>query len=172
MAVLDQQTRSYLKAFTDGVNTGRLKGSSKKAHEFSILKCEPSTFEPQDALGILKLFVFQMGSNWDSELARLRILLNDGRNALEDLDPAYLSIYPDSSTLKPDKDLDKTILEPLIEDIEAILSVIGQGGGSNNWSVSAKKPLPTGQFSLMTRTYPHQCQPNGTWQVFTLQNGE
>jgi len=139
MAVLDEPTRSYLKAFTDGVNTGRQEGCSKKAHEFSILKCEPSTFEPQDALGILKLFAFQMGSNWDSELARLRILLNDGRNALEDLDPAYLTVYPDSSTLKPEKDLDKSILDPLIEDIEAILSVIGQSGGSNNWSISAKK---------------------------------
>ena len=139
MSVLDGPTRSYLKAFTDGVNTGRLEGSSKKAHEFSILRCEPSTFEPQDALGILKLFAFQMGSNWDSELARLRILLNDGRNALEDLDPAYLTVYPDSSTLKPDKDQGNSVLKPLIEDIEAILSVIGQGGGSNNWSLSAKK---------------------------------
>jgi penicillin amidase len=96
---LDSATKQYMRPFCEGVNQGRANGTHNKAHEFTLLKCEPSVFTPEDTLSTLKLFAFQMGSNWDSELTRLQILLGDGEPALKDLDPEYSQCHPLSTTL-------------------------------------------------------------------------
>ena len=133
---LDDNTKTYMQAFSNGVNQGRKKGSSKKSHEFSLLKFEPSLFTPEDSLGTLKLFGFQMGSNWDSELARLQIILNDGAEALKDLDPEYSQWHPLSETLGHPSQTSVNHVERLSEDIRALLTLLGDSGGSNNWAVS------------------------------------
>ena len=146
---LDSETQKSLTSFSEGVNAGRIIGSSRKAHEFTILRFEPSVFTPQDCLSTLKLFAFQMGSNWDSELARLRILLADGEEALRNVDPSYTYWYPDSDTLTVssavlgDNNSHETqnSLAQLESDLAALRSVIGESGGSNNWALSKDKTL-------------------------------
>ena len=136
---LDNNTKNYMQAFSDGVNEGRKKGLSKKSHEFSLLKFEPSLFTPKDSLGTLKLFGFQMGSNWDSELARLQIILNDGAEALKDLDPEYPQWHPLSKTLGDSSPTSVDHVNRLSEDIKALLTLLGDSGGSNNWAISGTR---------------------------------
>ena len=144
---LDIKTQESLIAFSAGVNDGRDLGSYKKAHEFTLLRFEPSIFTPQDCLSTLKLFAFQMGSNWDSELARLRILLSDGEEALKSVDPSFSNWHPSSDTLtgitsginELDREKTKNALDQLEEDLASIRSVLGEMGGSNNWALSKNK---------------------------------
>ncbi len=136
---LDSKTKEYLIAFSTGVNEGRSIGSSKKAHEFTLLRCKPSIFAPEDSLGILKLFAFQMGSNWDSELARLHILINDGPEALINSNKSYFNEHPVSETLESEISAKSNILKNLSEEINSLLEAIGTSGGSNNWALSNQK---------------------------------
>src|SRR5262245_53107903 len=79
--------RAILDAFTAGLNAGHSVGLSAKPHEFAILGGEPSDWDATDVLTMLKLESFLLPSNWDVELARLRVLLADGPDAVRDLDP-------------------------------------------------------------------------------------
>src|SRR5438552_3385254 len=74
-------------AFAAGVSAGSTLGLTKKPHEFALLGGEPSAWDPADVLATLKVLSFVLPSNWDVEVARLRILLADGPSAVRDLDP-------------------------------------------------------------------------------------
>src|SRR4030042_298898 len=59
-------------------------------------RARPTPYRAADALGYMALFTFAMASNWDVELARLKILTLDGPEALAALDPAYPARPPAS----------------------------------------------------------------------------
>ena len=168
--LLDEETRSYLRSYSEGINKGRAEGSRKKAHEFTLLRCEPSTFTPEDTLGTLKVFAFQMASNWDSELTRLRILIDDGEQALRDLDQTYLDCHPVSTTLQSLQGMASGSVDRLSEDIDSLLSVIGQSGGSNNWALSGDKTY-TGRSILSNDTHLNPTVPS-QWYLANLETPE
>lgn len=88
-----------------------------------------------------KLQCWFMASNWDCELARLRILLADGPEALKALDPAVE--YPVLSTQYSVKGTGEnsalSTLNRLEADIKALTEIIPLGGGSNNWVIAPKR---------------------------------
>ncbi len=87
LAVLSPDARTVFEAFARGVTAGATVGLSQKPHEFAIVGGTPSSWDAADVLGVLKLQSFLLPSNWDVELARLRILLADGADAMIALDP-------------------------------------------------------------------------------------
>ncbi|MFH1105322.1 MAG: penicillin acylase family protein, partial [Actinomycetota bacterium] len=76
-------------AFAAGVRAGVERGGGAKAHEFTLLRSRPALFEAADALGFLAFQAFALASNWDVELARLRVLALDGPDAVAALHPPY-----------------------------------------------------------------------------------
>src|SRR5258707_12470031 len=74
LPVLSAEVRATLDAYTQGLNAGHGLGLAAKPHEFAILGGEPSKWDAADVLAVLKLQSFLLPSNWDVELARLRIL--------------------------------------------------------------------------------------------------
>ncbi len=81
------------------------------------------------------LISFLLASNWDSEIVRLRILRDDGAEALRQLDPAY----PDDLGVSTQVGAMEAPLDSLSESIEAFLDFGGAGSGSNNWAVSGSR---------------------------------
>ena len=141
---LDERTRRMLAAFAQGVTEGVRLGGKKPAHEFALLKAEPSTYTAADVLGVLKVMAFNLASNWDTELARLKILNDDGEEALVALDPAYPEWLPTSMT--PTEPAGSA-LDRLCEDVAMFKSAcgavaaVGDGGGSNNWAVAPSRTV-------------------------------
>jgi penicillin amidase len=147
------EVRATLEAFALGVNAGATAGLPKKPHEFAIVGGEPSAWDAADVLAVLSLQSFMLPSNWDVELARLRILLGDGPEALRALDPAVCSAYQSASvrenegenrasgllshTLTPSHP--HTALDALLADLAALQAHLPRGGGSNNWVVSGAR---------------------------------
>ena len=85
---LMEGTKVYvIEAYVRGVNAGATAGLPRRPHEFAVLGGGPSAWEPPDVLAVLKLQSFLIPSNWDVELARLRVLLADGPDAVGELDP-------------------------------------------------------------------------------------
>jgi penicillin amidase len=134
--VLDADIRGVLEAYARGVTAGHTAGLRRRPHEFALLRARPTPWEPTDSLGILKLISFTLASNWDTELARLHVLRQDGPEALAALDPAYPTWLP--VTAPPGRPAGPS-LDRLAEDLAAFTAVARPGGGSNNWAVAGSR---------------------------------
>ncbi|MFO0849781.1 MAG: penicillin acylase family protein [Gemmataceae bacterium] len=128
--------RATLAAYTAGVNAGFARGGPK-AHEFVLLGGEPTPWEPADVLAVLNLQACGLASNWDLELARLRILLADGPDALRALDPLG-SAAELTGQAAPGADLTPA-LDRLAEDLGRFREYSPAGGGSNNWAIAGAR---------------------------------
>jgi penicillin G amidase len=131
---MSEVNRRTLTAYTSGINAGYEHGLLKRPHEFVALRMSPTPWEPADVLAYAKIQPWFMASNWDSELARLRILLADGPEALKALDP--LSV-PDAVLSTEYSAL--SAVDRLSQDISALLEIMPLGGGSNNWVIAPSR---------------------------------
>lgn len=159
--------RLLLEAYTQGVNAGFSHGLATRPLEFVILKKSPSPWEPADVLSYMKLQPWFMASNWDCELARLRILLADGPEALLALDPTLAEIA--GSTIAGG-DIPKAggiaMIDRLRDDMAALSEIMPPAGGSNNWVVSASRSA-TGRPILCND--PHlACIIPAPWYFATI----
>jgi penicillin amidase len=136
LAVLAPGVRAQLEAYAAGVNAGATIGQRRRPHEFVLLRSRPTPWTAVDVVAGLKLQAFVICSNWDVELARLRVLIADGPEALADLDPAYTEWPPSKWSIEPGTGL---ALDRLAEDVAALTSMVGTGGASNNWVVAGSR---------------------------------
>ena len=159
LAACAPDVQEFLAAYAAGVNAGATTGLPKKPHELAILKAERTAWEPADVLGFTKLQSFLLPSNWDVELARLRILRADGPDAVRELDPVppeWLPVIADlrggpeflSGGRKPPElrvtqganaPRSEGILDALGRDLALFLEYAPRGGGSNNWAVAGSR---------------------------------
>src|SRR5262249_14279911 len=130
---LDPDVRAMLEAYAAGVSAGGKRGLGhlRRPHEFSLLRAKPTPWAALDVVGGLKLQGFVLSSNWDVELARLRILTLDGPEALAALDAPYPEWHPVSAA---PTGLAGRALDRLAEDLASFAAVLGAGGASNNWA--------------------------------------
>lgn len=157
LRLLDEYDRSMLEAFAAGINAGRHPGSPRTAHEFALLRTEPTHYEPADATGQLALLAFLLAANWDSELSRLKILELDGPEALEALDAGYPAWHPVSAAPLQEAG---PAADGLMADIERFSRTVPFGGASNNWAVSGDltatgRPIVANDTHLAPAIPPH-----------------
>ena len=149
LETLNNQVRQTLDAYARGVTDGAKIGCRRPAHEFALLRKGPTPYRAADALGMLQLMSFISATNWDSELGRLKILTEDGPEALAALDPAYPEWLPVTS---PPGALAGSSVDRLAEDLAAFTATVGQGGGSNNWAIA---PYLTSTGRAILANDPH-----------------
>jgi len=136
LEVLDDEIQEMMEAYARGVTAGARAGCRRQAHEFTLLRTAPSPYKAADALATLTLMSFNLASNWDCELVRLKILTEDGPEALTALDPKFPEWLPATS---PPTKLTGDTIDRLAEDVAIFASVTGQGGGSNNWIIASSR---------------------------------
>jgi penicillin amidase len=127
LAELAPARRQSLDAFARGVRAGVAVGTRRRAHEFVLLRAQPTPFEPADALALIMLQGFVLESNWAAELARLLVAMEDGTEALLALDPLAAAAAAAGSVPAAAR---------LAEDAARLADVLGARGGSNVWAVS------------------------------------
>jgi penicillin amidase len=141
LEVMDPSNQRQLEAYARGVNDGLRIGLATRSHEHALLGILPSPFAASDVLGVLQFFAFALSSNWDAELARLRILQADGPGALgalEGADPAWLRHAKGRDRLEQDTE---AVLsgEELARTAASALRVAGMGGASNQWVLASSR---------------------------------
>lgn len=149
LAVCDAATRAQLEAFARGMNDGVRLGLRRRPHELALLGARPTRFAPADCIGVLQFFAFALCSNWDAELARLRILRDDGPAALAALewgDPRLVGdrVEADAAALRA--------AESFASDAAAVQRVAGLAGASNAWAVA---PSRTSTGRALLASDPH-----------------
>ena len=125
--------RLLAEAYARGVTAGGCVGLKRRPHEFALLRSRPTPYRAADALGYMALFTFAMPSNWDVELARLKVLTLDGPEALAALDPAYPEWQPASD--RPGEAAGRAA-DLLADDAALLAAALGPAGASNNWVVA------------------------------------
>jgi penicillin amidase len=137
LEVQHSDVRAAIGAYTRGVNAGREIGLRRRPHELVFLRCQPSTYSEVDAASVLPLMSFLLASNWDAEIARWRILLSDGPEAMQAIDP---SPYPsDFSVTKPPGAEARPVIDRLSQDLETLARYFPPGGASNSWVVDGSR---------------------------------
>jgi len=145
LEVGDARLRGIAKAFAQGVTDGMTLGSPQRAHEFALLQAKPTPFEASDTLGILKLMCVGLSSNWGIELTRLKLLLEEGPEALMALDPTFPAWKSNTDTsdalLQAGEGarIDAEPVNQLTEDLAQLTAALGQSSGSNNWVIAASR---------------------------------
>ena len=134
--VLDSDVRAVFDSFARGVTDGLSAGAARPAHEFALLRTRPTPWTALDVMAVSKMQAFAMASNWDVKLARYRILLDDGPEALRDLEPDYPEWHPVSS---PQGVTAGPAAGRLAQDIRLFGDEVGMGGASNAWAVSSSR---------------------------------
>ncbi|CAN5881134.1 hypothetical protein BH23ACT12_BH23ACT12_19550 [soil metagenome] len=135
LAGFDADIQSNISAYVAGVNAGNTIGLPKKAHEFVLLTSKPTAWTPADVCGIIRLQSFLFATNADAELARLKILLADGPEALAAVDPSPNESW--QGVLRPDAVA--PAVDRLAEDLSAFGNFVGSGGASNSWSTAGTR---------------------------------
>jgi len=133
---LSEEIRRWFDAYARGINSGVHDGCTKRAHEFALLGVQPTPYTATDALGVIKLASFSMGASLDNELLRLKILIEDGPEALEALDPAGAQYK--LATLPP-ATLARKATDRLLADLALFRANMGQGDASNNWALAPSR---------------------------------
>ena len=136
LAAVDRDVCGYLESFAAGVSAGARWGAPKPPHELALLRSTPTAWSGADVVGVLLLQSFLLASNWDIELARLKILELDGPEALAAVDPVYPGWLPATSPpgVKAGPALDR-----LSDDLAILRQTLGVGGASNSWAVAGAR---------------------------------
>ena len=134
VAVLDDDVMATLRAYVAGINAAVM--TSPRPHELVILRARRSTWRVEDVLAFLGLQSLSLASNWDAELARLKILATDGAEALAAVDQEYASWLPATTPVGAPAGL---ALDRLAADIGALRDLVGGAGASNAWAIAGSR---------------------------------
>ena len=165
--LIDADIRAAAEAYVRGINQG-LEPSCSDARTSSSCSAQPRRGEVTDVLAFAGLQSFALGANWDMELARLKILAEDGPEALRALDHAYPADHPLSV---PVATAAGPALNRLADDLAAFASAAPSPGGSNNWAIAGAR---TASGVPLLANDPHlarDCRRRGTWPTCAAPSG-
>lgn len=147
IGVLDADVRSTLESYAAGVNAAAT--VTPRPHELVLLRSQRSSWSAEDVLAFLGLQSLALAGNWDVELARLRILLADGADALRAATPGYAAWHPVASPVGSSAG---PALDRLGADLAALRDLAAGGGGSNAWAIAGSR---TASGSPILANDPH-----------------
>jgi penicillin amidase len=134
--IIGPDVTATLEAYAAGISAGFARGLGGAPHELRLLRRSPTPWTVQDVLAFVGLQAFSLSSNWDNELARLKVLTDDGADAVRALEPAYAEWLPVTS---PPGVPAGAAHDRLGQDLAAFQAVLPVGGASNSWSIAGSR---------------------------------
>lgn len=135
LPVIATDIRARVEAFLAGLAAGFRYGLPARPLELLLLRAEPQPWDAADVLALVKFLSFALASNWTSELVRLRVLVDDGPEALRALDPLGpdLAGEPMPAEFQPN-----TWLDHFVSELQALAARVG-ALTSNNWVIAGSR---------------------------------
>ena len=124
-----------------GSPPGRPWAPGGRPYPFVLLRTRPTPYEAADAMGFLALMSFSLASNWDAELARLKMLTLDGPGRGRGTRPRLPGVaagHLPAGAAHRGRGRRQAGGLPRRGPRRAG-RVLGLGGGSNNWAVSGSR---------------------------------
>jgi penicillin amidase len=137
LARLAPDSLTLLDAYCAGINAG-IAAAAALPLEFRLLRCTPEPWTPLDSLTYAKLLSWTLGTNWETELLRLRLLAAVGPDLAARLEPGYPAGHPFQATAEPGT---LRAAADLLADYVRTAELIGPfaPGASNAWAVAAER---------------------------------
>lgn len=135
LPVTNGEIRDQIEAFLEGIAAGFHYGLDRLPFEFLLFRTDPHPWDAADALALVKFLSFVLASNWTSELVRLRLLLDDGADALRALDPLFVEPVP---MLPQQVERVKQWVTQLTSDLDQFARILSTGA-SNNWVIAGSR---------------------------------
>ncbi|WP_286830919.1 MULTISPECIES: penicillin acylase family protein [Kordiimonas] len=132
---LDEDTRTALQTYADGVNAYLKSHKGTLPPEFLLVGTKPEPWSPIDTLVWQKMMWLSLSGNMRQELARARLLTTLSADQLHTIYPTYPG---DMEPPFPDMDAIYAAL-PLERTIAMIGGELPEGIGSNNWVISGER---------------------------------
>jgi len=133
----DEETRSFLQAYADGINAFISQG--KLPLEFTLLRYRPEPWIIADSLAWTKMMSWSLCVNWETEILRARLIERLGPDLASELEPPRLERWP---IILPEGSDYSYIGEAALDRARLARPFIGpspyEGLGSNNWVISGK----------------------------------
>ena len=126
---LSEQSKRDIAAYARGLYDGATLGCPRRPHEFALAGIRASRYLPEDVMAVGKLVAFSLSANWDVELARMKILQEDGAEALEALESARRVDAAHAHGAR-------RAFDALASDLAAFAGLAGFGGMSNGWAIA------------------------------------
>lgn len=131
------RTRQVLTAYAAGINAYLQQAMKARPPEFVMLGLQPEAWTPEDSLAWIIMMAWDMGSNWSSELLRMRLALRLPVARINELLPPYPGDKPlvtaDYAALYRTLNVDARLGR---QALAAAPDNGVEGIGSNNWVVS------------------------------------
>lgn len=159
-ALASPETRSYLEAYSAGVNAYIDSLRNKLPIEFLIFRTEAAHWSPVDSIAWSKMMALSMSQNHSVEIARAQLIAKLGSDAAQQLMPPY----PDNAAViippaaRSYAGFQPTGLAPT-PHVAQILGELGQPGGSNSWVIAGSK-TETGKPILGNDTHLSLAMPS------------
>lgn len=156
--LLNQEARTILQAFSDGVNAG-IASLPKLPPEFKVLEIEPEPWTPIDCIAVWKLVLLAQAEDYNSKVFRAAIVQQLGPQALTFLEPEYPEEAP---VICPPGSKGKGLgeeLDRLIALVNQLTPFSSLEAGSNCWAVDSHlsasgKPLLAGDPHAVVHIAP------------------
>jgi penicillin amidase len=137
---LDNESRAVLEAYAEGVNAYVEGHRDRLPLEFTILGIEPEPWTPVDTLSWAQVMSFQLGTKYDMEILRARLVAELGEQATQELMPPYPGAGP--FIVPPEVQSYAWLRGPSSGKPNPLAAVFGEPGpmwGSNNWAVHGSR---------------------------------
>ncbi len=159
-----------LERYADGVNAFLKTRDGALPPEFVVLFHEPEPWKPADSLVWQELMGLQLGSNWSSELKRLR-MIEAG------LSPEQIAfLYQDSAGQKPDVAplqqgrVSPRELDAATQFAAALPPDLAPGGASNAWALAGSR-TKSGMPLLASDPHLQLTNPN-LWYLARIETSD
>ncbi|MBW7882394.1 MAG: penicillin acylase family protein, partial [Caldilineaceae bacterium] len=145
-ATIDEQTRQVLEWYTAGVNAYLESRPGQTSAEHNLLRVAAEPWRVVDTLAYARVVSWSQSQNWESELARLRLLQQLDVYTAADLEPEYQEKHPIISEAVGSAEQTRLVstaglLLGQYENVRQWLGAEAVGQGSNSWVLAPKRSL-------------------------------
>ncbi len=163
---LDTETRQIMDWYCEGVNAYIQARPGRLAAELNLLRVQLAPWTALDCLAHGKIMAWSLGSNWDAELTRVRLMERLGPIRAADLDPDFPGKNP--LILEGVDSVEATrllttagLLLNEYDKLKEWLVPASEGQGSNSWVVAPKNT--TTRTALLCNDPHLGVQMPGVW---------
>jgi penicillin amidase len=145
VALMAPDEREAVESYCRGVNAYLAANERRLPLEFTILRCRPRPWVPEDIYAWGKIMALNLSMNWTTEVARARIVAAVGAARAAELDPVYPAEHP--LTIPPGVHYAPNFGAGLLEATAALEPFAGGRDGtqgSNAWVVGGARTMSGG----------------------------
>ena len=162
----EDELRTVMLAYAEGVNAFLSHPSSRMPVEFTLLRHHPEPWRPEDGLAFARLFVWQLSGPLSAKIVRAKLIAAVGEEHASELEIHYPEGNP--LTLPTGIEFNSLDKSGVLHEMRGPL--LSQGMGSNGWCVSGQRTV-SGKPFLCNDMHLQLMTPSIWYEIHLVGDG-